>query len=110
MTRQKSTFKSKKTSITKDAGDQDPLNKSVSKKSPNIGSTHNRASEEVKMHFQKTSPDDSPTIARNYIKNGDRSPQTKKAHTLLMKGQEKDSFKRRGTMLASAALPHLNYE
>ena len=98
------------TTITNDAADHDLGNISFSKDSPNLGNSHHRWNEEVKINFQKTSFDDSPTIARNYIKNGDHSPYSKKAHTQLMKVQDNKTIKRRGTMLAQAALPRLNYE
>ena len=98
------------TTIANDAADYDLGNNIYSKISPNIGNSHYRGSEEVKIHFQKTSFDDSPTIARNYIRNGDNSPFSKKANTVLMNIQDNKTIKRRGTMLAQTALPGLNYE
>ena len=98
------------TTIANDAGDYDLGNNICFNISQNIGNSHYRGNEEVKIHFQKTSFDDSPTIARNYIKNGDHSPYSKKANTVLMKVQDNKTFKRRGTMLAQTALPGLNYE
>lgn len=98
------------TTIANTAADHDLGIYSFSKISPNIGNSHYRGNEEVKIHFQKTSFDDSPTIARNYIKNGDHSPYSKKANTVLMNVQDNKTIKRRGTMLAQTALPGLNYE
>ena len=98
------------TTIANDAGDHDLGNNIFFNISPNIGNSHYRGNEEVKIHFQKTSFDDSPTIARNYIKNGDHSPYSKKANTVLMNVKDNKTIKRRGTMLAQTALPGLNYE